>query len=242
MQPGVSAPVLEIDSVIKPFGGLRPLRLQQLVVQPGERVGLAGVDQTMAEVFVNLVTGATLPEHGEIRLSGRATSDIADSADWLATVDRFGIVSERVVLLDQFTLAQNIAMSLTLDLEPLSANVRDEVDRFGGDVGLTSDDLNRRPEMSAPRSGYAPDWPARSSTGPSTLLVEHPAVNLTPQEMTSVSGDVARVSKARGLAVIVLSATPDLGRAFVERMLILNAATGALTEERRGVLGRIFGR
>ncbi len=242
MQPGVSAPVLEIDSVIKPFGGLRPLRLQQLVVQPGERVGLAGVDQTMAEVFVNLVTGATLPEHGEIRLSGRATSDIADSADWLATVDRFGIVSERVVLLDQFTLAQNIAMSLTLDLEPLSANVRDEVDRFGGDVGLTSDDLNQK----AGDVGAAQRLRTRLAraivTGPSTLLVEHPAVNLTPQEMTSVSGDVARVSKARGLAVIVLSATPDLGRAFVERMLILNAATGALTEERRGVLGRIFGR
>ena len=43
--------------------------------------------------------------------------------------------------------------------------------------------------------------------------------------------------RRRKLAVIVLSATPDLGRAFVERMLILNAATGALTEEKRGVLG-----
>jgi len=72
--------------------------------------------------------------------------------------------------------------------------------------------------------------------------VEHPAVNLTPQEIESVAGDMARLSQARNLAIVVLSATPDLGRAFVERMLVLNAATGALTEQKRGVLGRLFGR
>ena len=203
---------------------------------------MAGVDQTMAEVFVNLVTGATLPEEGAIRLSGRATSDIADSADWLATVDRFGIVSERVVLLEQFTLAQNIAMSLTLDLEPVSAEVQEQVEGLGGEVGLSADDLNRR----VGESGGALRLRARLAraivTGPSMLLVEHPAANLTPEEMTSVGADVARVSKRRTLAVIVLSATPDLGRGFVDRMLILNPATGALTEEKRGVLGRLFGR
>jgi len=238
----VAVPVLEIDNVIKPFGGLRPLRLQRLVVHPGERVGLAGVDQTMAEVFVNLVTGATLPEQGAIRLSGRATSDIADSADWLATVDRFGIVSERVVLLEQFTLAQNIAMSLTLDLEPLSPETRAQVIALGGEVGLSPEDLDRR----AGDAGAALRLRARLAralaTAPSTLLVEHPAVNLTPEEMVSVGQDVARVTQSRGVAVIVLSATPDLGRAFVDRMLVLNAATGVLTEEKRGILGRLLGR
>jgi ABC-type transporter Mla maintaining outer membrane lipid asymmetry ATPase subunit MlaF len=238
----VASPILEIDNVIKRFGGLRPLRLQRLVVQAGERVGIAGVDQTMAEVFVNLVTGATLPEQGAIRVSGRATSDIADSADWLATVDRFGIVSERVVLLDQFTLAQNIAMSLTLDLELLSDEVTTQVNALGEEVGLSREELNMR----AGDAGAAPRLRTRLAratvTGPSTLLVEHPAVNLTSQEIAGVASDVARVSKARQVAVIVLSATPDLGRAFVERMLILNTATGALTEERRGVWGRILGR
>jgi ABC-type transporter Mla maintaining outer membrane lipid asymmetry ATPase subunit MlaF len=238
----VAVPVLEIDNVIKPFGGLRPLRLQRLVVHPAERIGLAGVDQTMAEVFVNLVTGATLPEQGAIRLSGRATSDIADSADWLATIDRFGIVSERVVLLEQFTFAQNIAMSLTLDLEPLSAETRAQAIGLGGEVGLSPEDLDRR----AGDAGAALRLRARLAralaTAPSTLLVEHPAVNLTAEEMVSVGQDVARVTKSRGVAVIVLSATPDLGRAFVDQMLVLNSATGALAEEKRGVLGRIFGR
>jgi ABC-type transporter Mla maintaining outer membrane lipid asymmetry ATPase subunit MlaF len=238
----VAVPVLEIDNVVKPFGGLRPLRLQRLVVQAGERIGIAGVDQTMAEVFVNLVTGATLPEQGTIRLSGRATSDISDSADWLATVDRFGIVSERVVLLDQFTLAQNIAMSLTLDLEPLPADVHAQVTGLGGDVGLVSEDLDRRAGDVSAALRLRTRLARAIATAPATLLVEHPAANLSPEDMVSVGQDVARLSTSRNIAVIVLCATPDLGRAFVAQMLTLNAASGALTPEKRGILGRLRGR
>jgi len=239
----VAAPsILEIDNVIKPYGGLRPLRLQRLEVHAGERVGIAGVDQTMAEVFVNLVTGATLPEQGVVRLSGRATSDIADSADWLATVDRFGIVSERVVLLDQFTLAQNIAMSLTLDLEPLAGDIRSRVDALGREVGLSPDELPCRAGDVGAATRLRTRLARAIVTGPSALLVEHPAVNLTGAEMTSIGEDIARLSQHRAVAVIVLCATPDLGRTLVERMLALNGATGALTEEKRRILRRMLGR
>ena len=65
---------------------------------------MLGFDQPSAEVFVNLATGATLPDAGEVSVFGRPTAAIADSADWLATVDRFGIVSERAVLLDALTV------------------------------------------------------------------------------------------------------------------------------------------
>ena len=58
----MSTPVLALDAVIKAYGGLRPLRLRQLRVEAGEQVGLAGFDQVTAELFVNLVTGATLPD------------------------------------------------------------------------------------------------------------------------------------------------------------------------------------
>jgi ABC-type transporter Mla maintaining outer membrane lipid asymmetry ATPase subunit MlaF len=234
----VSAALVELDNVIKPYGGLRPLRFRHLVVREGDRVGIAGVDQTTAEVFVNLVTGATVPEQGVVRVFGRATTDIADR---LATVDRFGIVSERVVLLEQYSLAQNIAMSLTLDLDPLSDAVRNDVAALGGEVGLSRDDLAR----SAQEAGAALRQRARLAraiaTGPSTLLVEHPAAGLTSEEVLGLAGDLARVAEARRLAVIVLSASADLGRPFVERLLILNAANGELTEERRGVLKRLFG-
>ena len=60
--------LLRLTDVAKTYGGLRPLRIRAFALAAGEVVGLAGFDQTTAEVFVNLVTGATLPEHSFGRL------------------------------------------------------------------------------------------------------------------------------------------------------------------------------
>ena len=106
----MSDPVLELTDVSKDYHGLRPLRVASLQVASGEQVALLGFDQATAEVFINLVTGAFLPDRGVIRLFGRPTTDITDSADWLTVVDRFGIVSRRAVLLDGLTVVQNLAM------------------------------------------------------------------------------------------------------------------------------------
>ena len=58
---------------------------------------------------------------------GRSTLEIADSADWLATLDRFGIVSDRAALLDALSVVQNLAMPFTLEIDrrrPISARKR----------------------------------------------------------------------------------------------------------------------
>jgi ABC-type lipoprotein export system ATPase subunit len=112
-------------------------------------------------VFVNLATGATLPEEGTVRVFGRATSEIADSADWLATVDRFGIVSERVVLLEQFTPLQNIAMSLTLDVEPFPADVRQRAEQLAREAGVDGDAFDRPVGGVGVGAAIASAWRAR---------------------------------------------------------------------------------
>jgi predicted ABC-type transport system involved in lysophospholipase L1 biosynthesis ATPase subunit len=120
----VTPVVLELADVVKDYRSLRPLRLERLAVAAGESVAIVGLDRAMAEVFVNLVTGAALPDRGEVKVFGRATSAIEDSAGWLTLVDRFGIVSERAVLLDALDVLQNLSMPFTLDIEPPPQDVR----------------------------------------------------------------------------------------------------------------------
>ena len=112
----MTSPVLALTDVVKAYGGLRPLRLKRLTVMPGECVAILGFDQPMAETFVNLATGASLPDAGSVEALGRPTSAIADSDEWLAFVDRFGIVSERAVMLEPLTVVQNLAVPFTLDI------------------------------------------------------------------------------------------------------------------------------
>src|SRR5204862_6782795 len=91
----------------------------------------------------NLVTGASLPDRGSNRLFGRATTDIADSADWLTVVDRFGIVSRRAVLLDALTVVQNLAMPYTLEIEPPSADIRARAIAVATETGLPESTFDR---------------------------------------------------------------------------------------------------
>ena len=63
---------VQITGVRKNYGGLRPLRIARfLTSQSGERVAITGIDATAAEMVVNLVTGASVPDEGEVRVFGR---------------------------------------------------------------------------------------------------------------------------------------------------------------------------
>lgn len=233
-------PILELSGISKTYGGLRPLRLRSLAVMPGNVLGLAGFDQTTAEVFVNLATGATLPEEGIVSVFGRATSEIADSADWLATVDRFGIVSERVVLLEQFTPLQNIAMSLTLDVEPLPDQVRQQVEGLAREVGLDADCLDRPVAGGGVALRHRVRLARALATSPVVLLIEHPVAGVDASEIPALARDITRAAGARDLAVIVLAAEASTASPFATRVLTLNGGTGELTETRRtGLLGRL---
>jgi ABC-type transporter Mla maintaining outer membrane lipid asymmetry ATPase subunit MlaF len=236
----VSNAVLELSAISKTYGGLRPLRLRSLAVMPGSVVALAGFDQTTAEVFVNLVTGATLPEEGTVRVFGRATSEIADSADWLATVDRFGIVSERVVLLEQFTPLQNIAMSLTLEVEPLSDDVRQKIEGLALEVGLDGESLDRPVADGGVALRHRVRLARALATSPAVLLIEHPVAGLDATEVPPLARDIAGAAGARDLAVIVLTADASTATPFATRVLTLNGRTGELTDSKaRGVFGRL---
>src|SRR5690606_5035864 len=207
---GVAEPVIELSDVSKMYGGLRPLRIRQLSIAAGERVGLAGFDVTTAEVFVNLVTGSTLPETGQVRVFGRATSDITDSDEWLRQVDRFGIVSERIVLLDQYSIVQNVAMALTLELGRLPDDARGQAVALARDAGL--DDLDR-PVAGLPTAARHRVRLARSlAAAPSVLLVEHPRAGLDDADVVPLAADLRRAAAARGIAVVVLAAAPAHAR------------------------------
>ena len=224
-------PVLELSRVIKDFHGLRPLRVKELIVCAGERVALLGFDQMMAEVFVNLVTGVILPDEGEVRLFGRATSAIEDSADWLASVDRFGIVSERAVLMDRFTVVQNLAMPFSLDVEPPPGDIRRQAEQLAGEVGLPEStwaalagELDAATRVRV-RLGRA------LALNPSILLLEHASAG-TEAGAAILGADIRSVAERRGTAIVALTADATFARAVATRVLTLEPASGRLKEHK----------
>ncbi len=218
--------VLEVRGVVKDYRGLRPLRIQQFQLQQGQSVALLGFDQITAELFVNLVTGATMPDSGDIRVFGQSTADITDGDAWLASLDRFGILSERAVLLDQLSVAQNLAVPFSLELDPIPDAVRRDVVRLAAEVGLDEHDLV------VPVAGISAAARARVrlaraiALNPRVLLAEHPNASLSPDAVPAFAADYMRVVAGRGLASVTLTADETFAGAIAEQVLTLQPATG----------------
>jgi polar amino acid transport system ATP-binding protein len=235
-------PLLELAAVSKDYRGLRPLRIEFLSVSAGDQVAILGLDQPAAEVFVSLATGATLPDQGTVAAFGRSTADIADGADWLAVVDQFGIVSGRAVLLEELSVTQNLAVPITLDIEPPSSDVLDRVAVLAGEVGLAEQ------IWGAPVASLGPDAHARVRLGralaldPAVLLLEHMSAALDPDQASAFGADVRGIAERRGVAVVAATADEVFAHAVASRVLALEPATGRLREHgRRGWFGRRLG-
>lgn len=231
MNPPV--PIIEMTAVRKSYGALRPLRIQSLAVVPAERVAIAGLDGAAAELMINLVTGASLPDEGEIRVFGRRTADVADGDEWLSSLDRFGIVSDRAVLLEGATLAQNLALPFTLEIDPVSAGTRERVTRLAEECDIAPEWLDQ------PTAGLPPGVRARAhlvralALGPDLLLMEHPAAALPGAERRAFGSVVLRVCEARALTTLMMSMDAEFSVVAAHRILTLEPATGALKDKSR---------
>jgi ABC-type transporter Mla maintaining outer membrane lipid asymmetry ATPase subunit MlaF len=225
----VSAPLLELSDVSKEYRGLRPLRIARLLVAATEQIAIVGLDRAAAEVFVNLVTGTTLPDLGEVRLFGRPTTAISDSADWLAVVDRFGIVSERAVLLDALSVVQNLALPFTLDIEPPPADIRERAAALAREVGLP-EAVWTRPVAELDGAGRLRVRLARAlALDPAVVLLEHPTAAIAPDDIMPLGAHIRAIARRRGVAAVTLTADRDFANAIATLVLTLEAATGRLS-------------
>ena len=233
MSMRAESPAIEMTGVVKNYSALRPLRVASLSIARSERVAIAGIDAVGAEVFLNLVTGASLPDGGEIKVFGQNTAAVASGEEWLASLDRFGIVSERAVVLEGATVAQNLALPFTLEIDPLTAETMARVRVLAEECDIAAAWIEQR----------AGDVPAEVRTrihfaraialDPQLLLMEHPTAALAEGARAAFGALVARVCEARALTTLAITLDTVFAAAAAQRTLTLQPATGQLVAARR---------
>ena len=234
-----ASPIVDMTAVRKTYGAMRPLRIQSLSVLPAERVVIAGIDAAAAELMVNLITGAAVPDEGEVRVFGRLTVDVTDGEEWLSSLDRFGIVSDRAVLLEGATLAQNLALPFTLEIDPVSAATRERLVRLADECGIAPEWLDQPAAAVPPEVRVRAHLARAIALGPELLLMEHPTATLPIPERRPFGEVVQRVCEARALTTLMFSMDAEFAAAAAGRVLTLEPATGALKDRsRRGWFGR----
>lgn len=229
--------LVELANVVKDYQALRPLRIADLRVTRGAVVSVAGPDALAAEVLVNLMTAAMRPDQGTVRLFGRSTASIDDYDGWLAMLDGVGLLTERAVLLDQCSIAQNLALPLTLEIEPIRADVIPKVEALADEVGLS------REAIAGPVRGADPTVLQRVRLAralafdPRLVVAEHPTASLPRASVEPFARDLARIAARRGVGLLAISGDREFVRALGGTALTLDPRTGVLT--RPGLLARL---
>ncbi len=226
----MTEPVLELTGVTKHYGALRPLRLAEFVLLPGEHVAMLGLDVPAAEMFTNLVTGASLPDEGLVRVFGRTTAEITETDDWLTLLDRFGIVTERAALIDPMTVIQNIAVPFSLELDPPPSDIVSKAAALATEAGLPESALAQRVGDLDAASRMRVRLGRALAFNPGLLLLEHPSATLPRPRVIRFACDVRDLAERRGIPTLTITADPEFAGAVSTIAVVLEAATGRLRQ------------
>ena len=231
--------LLEIRGLSKAYQALRPLRIRELTVTPNAIVSIAGLDATAAETFVHLVTGATLPDEGDVVMFGQNTRAITDADAWLKSLDGVGMISTRGILIDTFSVLQNVAMSFTLEVDPIDPSFVEQASGLARDVGIDAASFNVPVGNVPPEMRMRVHLAKALALGPKLLVAEHPSAELPRASVAAFGADLARAAQSRGLALVALTADDTLAKAIGGQRLELVPATGELRAP--GLLKKLFG-
>jgi predicted ABC-type transport system involved in lysophospholipase L1 biosynthesis ATPase subunit len=235
----MSGALLDISGLSKDYQTLRPLRIKSLTVNHGDVMSISGIDMLGAETFVHLVTGATLPDSGDVALFGRNTRAIADGDAWLKSLDGIGMITARGILVEAFSVLQNIALSLTLEVDPIGASVLPQAAALAKEAGIDAGQFDL-PAGRVPADVQMRVHLARAlALGPQLLIAEHPSASLPRETVASFGADLARAARGRGIALLAITADDSIAKAIGGSRLELVPATGELRAASR--IRRLFG-
>src|SRR5699024_11121933 len=99
--------VVEMQHIVKQFGDVKANDDINLEVRRGEIHALLGENGAGKSTLMNVLTGLLEPTEGEIKIKGEPVQiDSPDKADELG----IGMVHQHFMLIDKFTVAENIML------------------------------------------------------------------------------------------------------------------------------------
>lgn len=223
----MSAPLFRIRDLVKGFGGATPLRIQSLDITAHDRIVLSGLSAEAAEMFVHVLTGAALPDEGTVEVFGQSTRDIKTDTEWLHSLDRIGLVSNRAVLLDQSTIAQNLALPLTLSIDPMEDSVRQQVEEMAASVGIARTRLDELAGSMSADERMRAHLARAVALKPEVVFLEEPTSSLT-NNGAAFGAALKSASDARSFAWLAISSDEGFARASGGKALRANPQTGVL--------------
>ena len=224
--------MIHLEAIEKHFAGPRPrvvLRDVHLDVGPGEMVAIRGESGSGKSTLLNIIAGLERPDSGAVTVGGVALNPLDDDALTAFRRTHVGFVFQAFHVLPYLTVAQNVALPLTL------AGQRDAAALARALVMLESVGLADR-AGSPPRELSGGELQrvaiARALVHrPAIVLADEPTGNLDPDSAAGVISLLRERMAAAGACGVLVTHSVDAAqradRIFTLRSGVLALAAGA---------------
>ncbi len=248
-QPGLEPMpiVLESQSVVKNFGGVRALNDVSLTLRKGEILGLIGHNGAGKTTLFDVINGFLPPDRGRVLLGGARV-------DHLSAYERahlgLGRSFQEARLFPSLTVEETIAVALERHLR--SHDVVAAALRLPAST-LSEAEIATRVEELVERLGlgrYADSPVARLSTGtrrivelacalahaPAVLLLDEPSGGVAQKETEALGPLLRQVREETGCAMLVIEHDMPLLTGLCDRLVALELGTVIAEGKPRAVL------
>jgi general nucleoside transport system ATP-binding protein len=216
---GGSAPLVELEGIVKAFPGVVANAGIDLAIHPGEVLAILGENGAGKSTLMSILAGLYRPEAGTIAFDGQRV-DLRSPRDAL---DRgIGMVHQQFRLVDSFTVTENVLLGgdaprLFLDL---GRGAR-RVERLARDHGLDVDPLARVWQLSVGERQRV-EILKMLYRDVRVLVLDEPTAVLTPQEVTPLFAAIRRMAR-EGRSAVFISHKLDEVLAIADRIVTLRS-------------------
>ena len=221
--------VLELRDIVREYksegGVLRVLEGANLVLNPGELVGLVGPSGSGKSTLLHTAGLLEKPEGGKVFLEGEDCMSLNDAGRTRLRREKLGFVYQFHHLLPEFSARDNVAMPLMVGGVRWK-KAREKAEALLSEMGL-SERLKHQPGQMSGGEQQRVAIARALVNDPRLVIADEPTGNLDPATTERVFESLIRMARSEGAAVLVATHNMALTR-HMDRVLTLS--DGKLTD------------
>ena len=199
--------LLEVSGISKSFDGFKAINNLSFSINAAELRAVIGPNGAGKTTFMDIVTGKTRPDTGEV-LWGATSKSLVKLSEAQIAREGIGRKFQRPTVFEDQSVADNLVMALKADRSPFAvlgwrptAASRDRVSELATEVGLA----DQLPRPAGELSHGQKQWLEIGmllASDPRLLLVDEPAAGMTLAEREQTTTLLCRLAETRAVVVV----------------------------------------
>ena len=206
MDPRITTALLYLDGVSVSFDGFRALNNLSFTVEPGEMRAIIGPNGAGKTTMMDVVTGKTRPDTGEVYFDG--SHDLSRLDETEIALLGIGRKFQKPTVFDMHTVEDNIALALKSDRRVRKTlfwqETSEEASRINSILDVTRLASVRKREAGLLSHGQK-QWLEIGmllAQEPKLLLVDEPAAGMTDAETRQTAELLKEINRERTVVVV----------------------------------------